>query len=382
MKSILFSALFLCTSFVLTAQTQYEEISSIKLDGSRQLKVQLPRNYESNLEKTYPVIIVLDGDYLFEPVAGNVDYYSYWEEMPEAIVVGLNQVDTREEDTYYDEVSYLPIEGGVAFFEFIGLELMPWLDEKYRTNQFRMVVGHDLTANFMNYYLMKSPALFQGYVSLSPDLAPEMETRLVARLGATQQKIFYYLATATEDIKVLRESIEPLNSQIKLVTNDNVRYYYDNFEGATHYSLVGRAIPKAIEEIFSIYRPISKKEYKEVLLKLDGSAYDYLIDKYTTVEQLFGLNDAMRVNDIIATGKAIEKKSDWVSMEKLGQLARKQYPETMLGNYYIALSLEKSGEPKKAMRTYQSAYLLEEISFLTKDLMLDKADKIKSDFGY
>lgn len=382
MKSIFLSVLFICVTTISIAQTQYEEISSIKLDGKRQLKVQLPRNYESNVEKTYPVIVVLDGDYLFEPVAGNVDYYSYWEEMPEAIVVGINQVDTREDDTYYDEVSYLPVESGVAFFEFIGLELMPWLDEKYRTNQFRMVVGHDLTANFMNYYLMKSPALFQGYVSLSPDLAPEMETRLVARLGATEQKIFYYMATATEDIRVLREAIEPLNSQIKLISNDNLRYYYDNFEGATHYSLVGRAIPKAIEEIFSIYRPISKKEYKEVLLNLNGSAYDYLVDKYTTVKQLFGLNDAMRVNDIIATGKAIEKKSDWESMEKLGQLARKQYPETMLGNYYLALSYEKSGEPKKAMRTYQNAYLLEEISFLTKDLMLDKADKIKSDFGY
>ena len=54
----------------------------------------------------------------------------------------------------------------------------------------------------------------------------------------------------------------------------------------------------------------------------------------------------------------------------------------MLGNYYLALSLEKAGEPKKAMRTYQNAFLLEEVSFLTKDLMLDRADKIKEDFGY
>ena len=90
----------------------------------------------------------------------------------------------------------------------------------------------------------------------------------------------------------------------------------------------------------------------------------------------------MRVNDIVAVGKALEKKSNWEGMEQLGQLARKQYPDTMLGNYYLALSFEKSGEPKKAMRTYQNAYLLEEISFLTKDLMLDKADQIKSDFGY
>jgi hypothetical protein len=40
------------------------------------------------------------------------------------------------------------------------------------------------------------------------------------------------------------------------------------------------------------------------------------------------------------------------------------------------------GEPKKAMRTYQSAYGFEEIAGITIDLMLEKADEIKADFGY
>lgn len=373
---------FAVLSSVVSAQIQYEEIQSDKLGESRQLKIQLPRNYDSNTEKTYPVIVVLDGDYLFEPVAGMTDYYSYWEEMPEVIVVGVNQADTREADTMYDEFNALPAETGVSFFEFLGLEMMPWLDNKYRTSNFRLVVGHDMTANFMNFYLMKETSLFQGYISLSPDLSPEMDTRLSDQLGKTQQKIFYYLATGTEDIKVLREGTEVLNSQLKVVSNDNLAYSYDNFEGGTHYSLVGRAVPKAIENIFSIYKPISKTEYKEVLLKLDGSPYDYLVDKYATVKNLFGLDDTIRLNDFTAVSKALQKKGDWAGLENLGKLARAQYPETMLGNYYMALSLERSGEPKKAMRMYQNAYLLDEISFLTKDFMLDKADEIKADFGY
>lgn len=364
------------------AQTIYKEIESLKLGEHRQLKIQLPRNYDSNTEKYYPVIVVMDGDYLFEPVAGNVDFYSYWEEMPDVIVVGILQDYTRDKDTFYDDVNYLPSESGAAFFEFVGLELMPYLDEQYRTADFRIAVGHDLTANFMNYYLMKEPTLFQGYVSISPDLAPLMEERLVDRLGGAKQKIFYYLATATDDIKVLREPIIALDGQLKTIGNQNVKYYFDNFEGATHYSLVGRAIPNALENIFSIYRPISKKEYKETLLNHSGSLYTYLVDKYATVKELFGLEDKIRVNDFIAISTAMEKRSDWEGMEQLGKLARSQYPETMLGNYYLALALEKTGENKKAMRTYQNGYLLEEIAFITKDLMLDRAAKIKEDFGY
>ncbi len=34
------------------------------------------------------------------------------------------------------------------------------------------------------------------------------------------------------------------------------------------------------------------------------------------------------------------------------------------------------------MRTYQTGYTFDEIAGITKDLMLEKADAIKADFGY
>ena len=88
-------------------------------------------------------MVVLDGDYLFEPVAGNVDYYSYWEDVPEMIVVGVIQSQTRESDATYDEQNYLPTGKGAAFFEFLGMELLAYLDNTYRIIPFRVIVGHD-----------------------------------------------------------------------------------------------------------------------------------------------------------------------------------------------------------------------------------------------
>ena len=73
----------------MSSQVIYEEFASSKLGEKRQIKIQLPRGYENDTDKSYPLFIVLDGDYLFEAVAGNVDYYSYWEDMPEAVVVGV-----------------------------------------------------------------------------------------------------------------------------------------------------------------------------------------------------------------------------------------------------------------------------------------------------
>ena len=174
------------------AQIKYESLPSQKLGETRQIKIQLPRNYEKNTEKRYPVMVVLDGDYLFEPVSGMVDYYSYWEDAPEMIVVGINQDGLRTEDTQYSETNFLPIDKGAKFFEFIGMELLAQLDQKYRTANFRIIVGHDFTANFINYYLFKSPPLFNGYINLSPGLAPMMAERIPERIPSIESKTFYY----------------------------------------------------------------------------------------------------------------------------------------------------------------------------------------------
>ncbi|MDC7997119.1 alpha/beta hydrolase [Gilvibacter sediminis] len=384
MKRILVLLLLaVSTSGMLQAQVVYEEFASERLGENRKLKIQLPRSYNSEQDKVYPIVIALDGNYLFEPVAGNVDYYSYWEDMPEAIVVGIMQTgDQRYDDCYYDDTEFFPAETGAAFFEFVGMELIPFLDDNYRTAKFVIAVGHDFTANFINYYLFKEPPLFQGYISLSPDLAPLMDERLAERLPSIEDKIFYYLATGTDDVKDLMDISVDLNERLKVIDSPNLQYYFDNFEGATHYSLVGRAIPRALEQIFQVYRPISKKEYKEVLLKLPGSPYDYLMEKYATIKELFGLENTIRVKDIIAVATAAEKTQKWEALGQIAKLARSQYPDTVLGDYYLARHYEEMGEPKKAMRTYQGAYDKEEVDFITIDLMLDKADKIKEDFGW
>lgn len=375
-KSLLGVFLFLFTT-TLPAQTLYEEISSSKLGEKRKLKIQLPRSYHQSDKQTFPVILVLDGDYLFEPVAGNVDYYSYWEEMPEAIVVGIMQGNSRDSDCAYDLTNNFPVESGANFFEFIGLELMPWLDKKFRTAPFVMAVGHELTANFINYYLFKDPPLFNGYIVLSPDFAPGLENLIGPRLEALPQRIFYYAATGSDDIKSIREVTQNLNTQLSSVNKDNITYYFDDFEGASHYSVVGKAIPSALEQIFSVFRPITRKEFDEVLLKLDTPIFDYLDNKYKTIEGLFGFKTIIRENDIIAIASASERKNDLESLEKVAKLAQREYPDTVLGYYYLGKYYELSGDKRRAMRTYQAAHDLEEVGFITIDLLLDSADRLR-----
>ena len=68
-----------------------DTITSKYLNEKRSLEIQLPRSYYVKSEKNYPLMIVLDGDYMFNIVAGSVDYLSYWGDIPENLVVGINQ---------------------------------------------------------------------------------------------------------------------------------------------------------------------------------------------------------------------------------------------------------------------------------------------------
>lgn len=382
MKKFKIIFLFLFTGLISFSQAKYHNISSNILGEDRELKILLPRGYSEDDDKAYPVIYVFDGDYLFEVVAGNVVYYAYWEDIPESIVVGVNQVDSREEDLMYSEQNSLPVESGADFFEFVGKELIPFVEDKYKTETFRVAVGHGETANFINYYLIRQNPVFNVYVSISPDLAIDVEKYLGERLMNVEEKIFYYLAVSNTDIKHIMEGVASLDNTVKGIENNNLLYAFDEFDGSTHYAMPAHAIPKALESIFFIFQPITKKEYNESILKLEGSPVVYLEDKYAEIQNLFGIEKQIIINDFKAVAAAIKKKQKWEYYEELSKLARDNYPETVLSKYYKGLYLENIGESKKAMKTFQSGYILEEIGGITKDLMLEKAEAIKRDFGY
>ena len=85
---LLFGVLYCASNY---AQITYEELESYELNQTRQLKIKLPKDYDEDSELKHPVIVVFDGDYLFEPVIGQVDFQTYFDDMPGSIVVGVVQ---------------------------------------------------------------------------------------------------------------------------------------------------------------------------------------------------------------------------------------------------------------------------------------------------
>ena len=65
----------------------------------------------------------------------------------------------------------MPTAGGAgAFLDFFERELFPFVEERYRTQPYRIVIGHSFGGLFAVHALVHRPAAFDAYVAISPSL--------------------------------------------------------------------------------------------------------------------------------------------------------------------------------------------------------------------
>ena len=236
-----------------------------------------------------------------------------------------------------------------------------------------------MSANFINYYLFKDNPIFRAFILLSPDLAPEMAIRIQERLLSLKTDTFYYVATSDNDIEYLKDKIVAHDAQLNNLNNPKVHYRFDDFKDADHYSLVGLGIPKALNEIFSLYKPINKKEYADQVLTFGEGPFKYLEKKYADIKFFYGFEKKLVENDIRAVAAAGLKKDDRNALRDLSKLARKEYPESMISAYYTGMYWENENNLKKALHSYQSGLLLKASDFINKDMLLEKIYSLKDE---
>lgn len=372
--------LLLFFSVSVFSQKTTETFVSTKLGKSREITIGLPASYEKNPNKQYPILILLDGDYLFDPFFGALNYGAYWDDLPETIIVGISQNTNNERiaDSNYDDLNGVPAEKGARFFEFVGGEILSYIEKKYRVAPFRIIAGHDITAGFLNFYLYKENPIFNAYISLSPELAPEMEVRIPENLAKLKQPVFYYQSSGEGDLKDVKQTIKTLDANMKVVVNPMLNYKYDEFKGASHYSTVLYSIPNALYQFFDCYKPISMAEYTGKIAILQNGHVKYLTDKYDGIEKSLGFKVSIRATDFKAIEAAILKNKAYQELDDLSQIAKKNYPKSMLADYELGLMFEKLGDTKKAAKAYQKAAQMDEIGDLTKDFALEKFDEMQS----
>ena len=360
-----------------------DTILSKYLNEKRAIEIQLPRSYETEVDKNYPLMIVLDGDYMFNIVSGSVDYLSYWGDIPENLVVGISQKDTRFQDSsVFDNITYTPISSTASFYDFIVNELIPYFSKNYRVSNFKVIVGQERTANFANFFLLKNDPQIRGVISISPKISENMNRYLNENLSKSNSKIVYTLSSSKRDFESIFKNVSELTTSLDSIENKNLRFESLIFDKENHYILPSVSVPKSIRSTYSMYSDIDKTEYDSIISKLETSPIVYLKNKYQLIREFYDVDKTISINDFMAIEEFIEENEFFNLYDELSELAKQEYPGTILPSYYKGRFIEETGDPKKAMYIYRSAYNMKEVKGLTKEYLLELAERIKEDFNY
>ena len=360
-----------------------DTIVSKVLSENRAFEIQLPRSFNRDNKTKYPLIIVMDGDHLFNMVSGTVDYLSYWGDVPENIVVGIKQIDSRFKDSsVLDNINNTPITSTANFYDFIIQELIPYVSKNYRSSDFIIVLGQERTANFINFFLLKSNPFIRGYITISPKFSKNMKKYLVQNLRETGSNILYTISSSKQDFETIYEDVLDFSNSLDSVSNKNLIFKSLIYENENHYTLPTLSVPKSIRETYSLYKDIDKIEYDSIISKLESSPVEYLKEKYKNIKSFYGLDKKVSMNDFMAIEEFIESKGQFNFYEDLSKYANEFYSGTILPSYYMGRYYEENGEPERAMKIYRSAYNMNEVQGLTKDYLLELADRIQDDFDF
>ncbi len=159
-----------------------ERIHSRGLAGWRDLLVWLPHSYGVEAGRRFPVIILHDGENVFNPLTSAVSGVDLaadeWVSklsalgvMPESIVVGVCHPEGfTEEDHSMRDFDLSPELGGAAYANFVATDLVAHMDAHYRTLALpdaRVLGGTSLGALNSFYTALKYPGVFGNFLCLS-----------------------------------------------------------------------------------------------------------------------------------------------------------------------------------------------------------------------
>ncbi len=162
----------------ITIGTSYT-LQSAALGDERQINVWLPADYgaEANANRRYNVLYVLDGalDQDFQHIAGLGQLGALSWTYETLIVVGVQTKDRRAELTRRPHdprhAQEFPQAGGARRFQdFLGNEVIPFVEARYRTGEGRALMGESLAGLFVVDTFLHRPQLFRDYVAVSPSL--------------------------------------------------------------------------------------------------------------------------------------------------------------------------------------------------------------------
>ncbi|KZN39757.1 alpha/beta hydrolase [Pseudoalteromonas luteoviolacea] len=262
--------------------TEHTIVSSSLNNEARKVWVMLPEGYHAaeNSEKKYPVVYTTDGENLQYLTGHNMWFLNRMGMLPDTILVAINTRHHRARDLTPTAPKDSPIPAltgqSSQLKAFITDEVIPFIDDTYRTDDFRVLSGHSLGGLFTITSLLSDQMqpLFKGFVAIDPSLW--WDNGIVANWVEDAEDTFDEKAFAVYIVAAHEDNVPPEHEALYLkhihaidkaaqvlIDTDATAIRYDITTDENHGSVLHVGVFRGIREVFKCYPNVCQKPDNE-----------------------------------------------------------------------------------------------------------------------
>ena len=236
------------------------DLPSKVLHETRHINIYLPDAYRAETKTPLPVVYMLDGGLAedFLHIAGLIQVSIANRTMRPFILVGIENTVRRRDLTGPSENALdrkeVPNLGGSAMFRrFIADELIPEIEQRYRTTKERALVGESLAGLFTLECLLHAPDLFKTYIAIDPSLwwNDEALTQQFAEKFKTQVSLSKNLYLASSAQRGMENGAKGFADMLNKSAVQGLNWKYEQYPNETHATIYHPAAINAFRQLFA-----------------------------------------------------------------------------------------------------------------------------------
>ncbi|CAM3982413.1 MULTISPECIES: alpha/beta hydrolase-fold protein [Pseudoalteromonas] len=334
---------------------------SAVLNEQRTVVVQLPKSYQSEPNKVYPVIYRLDGAGNIPLASAVIERLQNDNRAPEVIIVAIENTN-RLRDMYptVNKEPQGPVgEGGGAakFLAFFEQELIPLVNKNYRTHNYKVIAGASAGGVFALYALQAKPELFQAHIAYSPAVwwnygASVKSTK--SFLAKSKELNNYVYINIGEEAGIMRERYDDLQQSLQSNKLANLRFFSDAFDGISH------GLTTAAGAFNAYYNLFLPKQMPITALTDDIASIDAY---YQNLSQQWGEQISPPDRAVRSLGYNLTGSKQFTRAIEVFKYNLKNHPNSVDALSALSYGYEMQGDTRQALEQMESALAIADDSY-------------------
>jgi predicted alpha/beta superfamily hydrolase len=362
-----------------TDYSQYTHtFKSAVLNEELIVTVQLPKSYQADLDKVYPVIYRLDGAGNIPLASAVIERLQNDNRAPEVIIVAIKNTNRLRD--FYPTVNKEPQgpvgEGGGAatFLAFFEQELIPLVNKNYRTHDYKVISGASAGGVFALYALQAKPELFQAHIAYSPAVwwnygASVKSTK--SFITKTKELNNYVYINIGEEAGIMRERYNELQQTIQSHKVRGLRFSSDAFDGISHNLTAAAGVFNAYYNLF-LPKQMPMSALTDDLASID-TYYQNLSQQWG--EQISPPDRAVRL-----LGYNLTDSKQFTRAIEVFKYNIKNHPKSVDALSALSYGYEMQGNTRQALENMKSALAIADDSYPYINYLKETKARLQAEF--